>query len=504
MKTQRINNIRNDFYIFIKKTMKQLILSFTFIFSSFLVLAQETKIDTPITTKSQLVINGKTIQYTAHTGYIQYKNTEGKHTANMFHVSYIKQNEPNKKNRPVTFVFNGGPGSSSVWLHMGAIGPRRIKMAADGNAIESPYAIIPNEYSWLDLTDLVFIDPVGSGFSRPVEGEKAEQFYGYDNDIKTVSEFIRLWTVQNNRWGSPKYIAGESYGTTRACGVTDYLMTEYGMYINGISLISAALDFQTLREFQNNDKPYIFNLPVYTYTAQFHKVFNDERNTDTLLVKKAETFAIQTYSVALLKGDLLSDEEAMKIAQELSYFTGISTETFLKHNLRIPSWMFRKLLLESRKQIIGRFDTRLTMPDPLQQRDFAAEDPSFTLINSAFATAFNEYVQTELQYTNELPFYTIGNVHPWKYGDGKYLNVTPQLRNSLYKNPYMKVWIANGKYDLATSYFGAEHAISQLNIPKELQKNIHWTYYNAGHMMYLLESELILLRKDAESFFKKD
>ena len=483
--------------------MKRFITALIIVCNSLLIIAQEQIAETPIETKSQVVIQGKTIQYTARTGYMQYKDSEGKHTANIFYVAYIKQNEPNIKKRPVTFVFNGGPGSSAVWLHMGALGPRRIQMAADGNAIESPYAIIPNEYSWLDLTDMVFIDPVGSGFSRPVEGEKAEQFYGYENDIKTVGEFIRLWTVQNKRWGSPKYIAGESYGTTRACGVTDYLMSEHGMYINGVSLISAALDFQTLREFPNNDAPYIFNLPVYTYTAQFHQVFNDSRNTDTLLVQNAETFAIQTYSVALLQGDRLSQEEKVAIAKKLSYFTGIPTETFLTHNLRIPSWMFRKLLLESRGLLVGRFDTRLTMPDPLQHRDYASEDPSFTLINSAFATAFNEYVQTELQYTNELPFYVIGNVHPWKYGDGKYLNVTPQLRNSLYKNPYMNIWVANGKYDLATSYFGAEHAISQMNITQELRKNIHFTYYEAGHMMYLLESELKAFRKDAELFFSK-
>ena len=456
-----------------------------------------------VVTTNRVSIQGKTISYTATTGYLKVTNDEGKHIGNMFHVSYVKQNVTDYKNRPVTFVFNGGPGSSSVWLHMGVMGPYRIQMAADGNAEKAPFRLVQNNYSWLDLTDLVFIDPIGSGFSRPAQDEKADQFYGYENDIVSVSEFIRLWVVQNKRWGSPKYIAGESYGTTRACGVADRLTNEYGMFINGLSLISAALNFQTLREFTDNDFPFIFNLPVYTLTAQYHKVFDEQKNNDADLVKRAETFALEEYSVALLKGGLLEDDEKLNIAHKLSYFTGIPAEVYLTHNLRIPSWMFRKMLLESEGKIVGRFDSRLAMPDPLPNRDFASKDPSYTQIHGAFATGFNEYVQGRLQYANELPFYVIGNVRPWKFGDGKYLNVTPQLRKTMFVNPHMKVWVANGLYDLATSYFGAEYAVNHMNLPAELQKNIWFTYYDAGHMMYLLESELRAFRKDSESFFSR-
>ena len=455
------------------------------------------------TQKAQTTIKGKKIEYTATAGYFQLENKKGKHIADMFHVSYIQNSDSNKETRPVTFVFNGGPGSASVWLHMGALGPKRIQMKEDGNAEPAPYSIITNEYSWLDLTDLVFIDPVGSGFSKAKDGEDAKQFYGYENDIESVGDFIRLWLVKNNRWGSPKYIAGESYGTTRACGVAHYILDTYGLHINGISLISPALNFETLREYSDNDFPHIFNLPVYTKTAQYHKALTDKRNTDTTLVSQAEKFALETYSVALLKGDLLSTKEQYAIAEELAFYTGISAETYLQHNLRIPSWKFRKLLLASDKKLIGRFDTRLTMPDPLLNRDYASEDPSFTQINGAFATAFNTYIQNDLQYTNTLPFYTIGNVHPWKYGDGKYLNVTEELRNTLYNNPHMTIWLANGTYDLATSYFGAEYAINHMNLNSELKDNIYFTYYNAGHMMYLVQSELIQLKKDAVKFYMK-
>jgi len=455
-----------------------------------------------VTTKSSVQVGGKTINYTATTGYMPIKGADDKHVGNMFFVAYIKDGETNTKQRPVTYVFNGGPGSASVWLHIGALGPKRLKMAEDGNAIPAPYKLVNNDQTWLDLTDLVFIDPIGTGFSKAVEGEKAGQFYGFKNDISSVSQFIRLWTVKNERWGSPKYLAGESYGTTRACGVADYLMEEYGMYLNGITLISSALDFQTLRENEGNDLPYITNLPVYTATSQYHNVLSDKANVDTSIVSKAEQFAINRYSVALLKGDLLSIKEKSGIAQELSYYTGISVDEFLKNNLRIPTWKYRKLVLDKSDLLVGRYDSRMTMSDPSKGRDYATEDPSFTQISGAFATAFNEYVQAELDYTNESTFHVIGNVRPWKFEDDKYLTVAPHLRNAMFVNPHMKVWLANGKYDLATSYFGTEYTINHLNLTPELSKNLSFTYYNAGHMMYLLESELVQLKKDAVEFYK--
>lgn len=454
-----------------------------------------------VSSQSSVVIQGKTISYTATTGYMNVENKEGKHKADMFYVAYIKQGEPTIKNRPITFVFNGGPGAASVWLHLGALGPKRVKMSADGNAEKPPYTLISNEYSWLDMTDLVFIDPVGTGFSKPAEGEKAEQFYGFDNDIAWVSDFIRQWISDNNRWGSPKYVAGESYGTTRACGVVDYLMEEYNMYFNGISLISCALDFQTLREFENNDLPMICNLPVYTHAALYHKRITTSGVSEEEFIQQAETFALNEYATALLKGDKLTDAEKQAIAKALEKYSGISADIYLQHNLRLPSYKFRKYLLDNNDKLIGRYDARLTMHDPLNNRDYAADDPSYTEISGALGTAFNEYVRTDLKYKNNLPFYVIGNVYPWKFADGKYLNVYNQLRSALFTNPHMNVWIANGVYDLATSYFGTQYFVNHLNLPQELKNNISMTYYKGGHMMYFIESELKKLKEDARKLY---
>ncbi len=447
-------------------------------------------------------IGGKSVAYKATTGYLQVQDKEGVHKANMFYVSYIKQGETNLKTRPITFVFNGGPGAASVWLHMGALGPKRIAMTVDGNAQKPPYSIVNNEYSWLDITDLVFIDPVGTGFSKPAEGEKADQFYGFENDVKWVSDFIRQWTSDNNRWGSPKYLAGESYGTTRACGVVEYLMEEYSMYFNGISLISCALDFQTLREFENNDMPFICNLPVYTYAALYHNKLKPAQSQDKDLIAKVEAFALNEYALALLQGDKLTSAQKQSIANSLELYTGISADIYLQHNLRLPSHKFRKYLLDSDDKIIGRYDVRLLMDDPINNRDYAGDDPSYTQISGAFGTAFNEYVRTDLQYKNNLPFYVIGNVQPWKFSDGKYLNVTSELRQAMYTNPYMKVWMANGLYDLATSYFGTQYFVNHMNLSPELQKNISMTYYKGGHMMYFVESELKQLKEDAVKLYQ--
>ncbi len=447
-------------------------------------------------------IGGKSIPYKSTTGYLQVQDKEGVHKANMFYAAYIKQGESNMKNRPITFVFNGGPGAASVWLHMGALGPKRIAMSADGNAQKPPYSIVNNEYSWLDITDLVFIDPVGTGFSKPAEGEKADQFYGFENDVKWVSDFIRQWTSENNRWGSPKYLAGESYGTTRACGVVEYLMDEYSMYFNGISLISCALDFQTLREFENNDMPFICNLPVYTYAALYHNKLKAEQTQDKDLIAKVEAFALNEYALALLQGDKLSDVNKVLIAKTLELYTGVSYEIYLENNLRMPSYKFRKYLLDDTDKIIGRYDVRLLMDDPINNRDYAGDDPSYTQISGAFGTAFNEYVRTDLQYKNNLPFYVIGNVQPWKFSDGKYLNVTSELRHAMFTNPHMKVWMANGLYDLATSYFGTQYFVNHLNLSPELQKNISMTYYKGGHMMYFVESELKQLKVDAVQLYQ--
>lgn len=458
-----------------------------------------------VKTNGHVSIKGKTINYEANTGFMQLKDKDGKAKANMFFIAYTKSDVSDVRKRPVTFVFNGGPGSSSAWLHMGAIGPKKVATTEYGKAEVPPrtYALEDNENCWLDITDLVFIDPVGCGFSKPIGEEKADQFYGYENDIKTVGDFINQWTNQNKRWGSPKYLAGESYGTTRACGVVDYMTDTYQMYFNGISLISCALDFETLREYETNTLlPYICNLPVYAELAIYHEIITPNTSTDEF-IEDVEEFAMNEYAIALMKGDLLSINEKYALAKKMESLIGINADIILDHDLKISTSQFRKLLLDKQNLIIGRYDGRLTMLDPANGRDYAFDDPSYTEIAGAVSAAFNDYVRNELNYPIDDRFYLIGDVRPWKYGDGKYLNVTPQLRYSMFVNPNMEILVANGRYDLATSYFGTSYAINHMNLPTQLRNKITFTYYDGGHMMYLVPSELKKLKDDVAKMYER-
>lgn len=455
----------------------------------------------PTITNHSITIGNKIIEYTATTGYLELLDEQGKHKANVFYISYMKKDET--PNRPITFCFNGGPGSSSLWLHIGALGPRRILMTDEGNATPPPYQMVDNEYTWLEKTDLVFIDPVGTGFSRPIDGEKADQFYGYEKDIKAVGEFIRLFVNKNNRWGSKKYLAGESYGTTRASGLSKYLQEEHGMYLNGVILISCALNFETLREFHGNDLPYICNLPVYAAVAQYHNLLKGTNGkSPEKAISEAETFAMNDYALALLQGDNLDLEKKYALAKQMSELIGISTDYIYESNLRIPTYRFRKALLQDDNMNIGRFDARLKILDDDPIRSYGVNDASFTQIKGAFGTCINNYVRNELKYQNDLPYKIIGSVRPWEYADGKYLDVTSDLKQAMTINPNLKIWVASGYYDLATSYFGTNYAISHMNLPEFLKQNITTTYYEAGHMMYLHKESLIKLKKDADNFFE--
>ncbi|MFQ3579171.1 MAG: peptidase S10 [Bacteroidales bacterium] len=460
-------------------------------------------VNPPVTTQGTVIISQKSIPYTTRTGYLQLIDEEKKVTANVFYTAYFKSDEKEISKRPITFCFNGGPGSSSLWLHIGMMGPKRIEMTDSGYATAPPYKMISNEYSWLDLTDMVFIDPVGTGFSHPINKDDASKFYGYKNDIKAAGEFIRQFCVKNNRWGSPKFIAGESYGTTRAAGLAHFLSEEYGMYLNGVILIAAALDFQTLRESYDNDLPHIANLPVFAASAFYHKRSNyDKSLTLQQFLKQAEDFAVNEYSVALLKGNTLSIDEKQRIAGRLSYFTSLPNEYILNNNLRIYSGRFRKELLISSGKVIGRFDSRMIIKDMDIENDYPAQDPSFVFIKGAFGTCINTYFINDLKFTEDLPYKIIGNVHPWLFESNKYLNVMNELANAMEINPFMKIWIANGYFDLATSYFGTQYSINHLNLPTELLNNISMTYYQAGHMMYLHKPSLIKIKTDAALYYK--
>ncbi|MDE3236544.1 MAG: peptidase S10 [Bacteroidota bacterium] len=454
-------------------------------------------------TKHQIKLNGQVINYTATAGYMPVKNENDSVKAKLFFVAYTKDGESDPSKRPILFAYNGGPGSASLWLHMGALGPKRVVMNDDGSSTQPPYSYVDNEYSWLDKTDIVFIDPMLTGYTRPVGKNDKNEFTGYENDLHLVGDFIRLYTTRYERWSSPKFIGGESYGTTRSAGLAGYLQNRYGFYLNGVILISAILDFGADITDRGNDRPFPLLLPTFSATAWYHHKVPQYKDLHSLL-KDVESFSINEYASALLKGDQLSDDEKNKIAERLHSFTGLSTTYLLQTNLRLYVGRFNKELLRSEGKTVGRLDTRFTGYDYDEAGDEFDYDPSYDkTIYGVYAMAANDYIRRTLKYENDLPYEVLtGRPRPWPLSSDKYLNVAETLRDAMTKNPFLKVWIANGFYDMATPYFATRNVVDHMFLKKELKKNITLTYYEAGHMMYIHKPSLIQLKKDFDQFIQ--
>ncbi|HQU36699.1 MAG TPA: hypothetical protein PLR65_08935 [Anaerolineales bacterium] len=470
-------------------------------------------VDNLVTSKHSVKIGGKTIKYTVTTGTMvmkeetadREKEAEGeKPRAQVFFVAYTKDGVGDTAKRPLTFSFNGGPGSSSVWLHLGVLGPRRVLLKDDGDLPKPPYQLKDNEYSILDETDLVFIDPMNTGYTRPVEGVAPKQWHGFKKDIELVGDFIRLYTTRYNRWLSPKFLIGESYGTTRASGLSGYLQERHGMYLNGLMLISVVLDFATIDFNLNNDLPFIMFLPGYTATAWYHDALKPHRPLQDWL-KEAEEFALGEYAQALLKGDSLTKEERAEIVKRLSYFTGISEQFIERSNLRINDQHYFKELLRERGLTVGRLDSRLIGRDRLGVTEHAEYDPLLTNIMGPYTAAFYDYIRRELKFESDLPYEILsGFVHPWSYKEfeNAYVNVGETLRAAMTYNPYLKVYVANGYYDLGTPYFATEYTFNHLGLDESLRGNVTMGYYEAGHMMYIHIPSLKQMKKDLVAFIK--
>ncbi len=461
--------------------------------------------ETSESTRHTVVIAGEEIAYTATVGTIKLLG-EDEQTAKamIFFVAYTRDDVPDRAARPITFSFNGGPGSSSVWLHLGLLGPRRVLMDDQGNPPPPPYRLVNNDHSLLDLTDLVFIDPVSTGFSRTVPGEKAEQFHGYEQDLESVGEFIRLYVSRHGRWGSPKFLIGESYGTTRAAGLAAHLQTRYGMYLNGVMLISTILAFQTALFTPGNDLPYLLYLPTYTATAWYHRRLPAPYQADLLrALEAAEAFAMKDYALALMKGAALTSDERADIAARLAALTGLSEQYVEQTNLRIEIHRFVKELLRDERRTVGRLDSRLLGID----RDAAGErpdfDPSMAAILGPYAGTLNDYVRTELGFESDLAYEILTpKVHPWRFEkhQNEFLNVGESLRQAMSQNPYLKVFVGNGYYDLATPYLATEYTFNHLELDPSLHGNITMGYYEAGHMMYIHLPSLQALKQDLAAF----
>ena len=466
------------------------------------------------TTQHSVTIGQQEIHYTVTAGTIVLKEEQEKDSksdgekakASVFFVAYMLDDVGDTAKRPITFSFNGGPGSSSVWLHLGVLGPRRVETDQQGNLLQPPYQLVENQYSILDQTDLVFIDPISTGFSRVVQGEEAKQFHGFRKDIESIGDFIRLYTTRYQRWTSPKFLIGESYGTTRAAGLSGYLQERHGLYLNGIMLISSVLDFQTIRFMNGNDLPYILYLPSFTATAWYYNLLDEELQADLYqTLREVEEFAVGEYTVALMKGTDLLEDERQEVIRKLTRYTGLPIDYIGRTDLRVNIMRFCKELLRNQGKTVGRFDSRFTGLD----RDSVGErfeyDPSYTNILGPYTATLNDYLRSQLEFESDLAYEILTDrVHPWNYDthQNQYVNVTDTLRKAMTTNPYLKVFVASGYYDLATPYMATRYTFNHLGLDKSLQQNVSMSFYEAGHMMYVHQQSLIQLKEDLEGFIQ--
>jgi carboxypeptidase C (cathepsin A) len=475
--------------------------------------------DNLVVTQHRVRIGGKEIKYTVTAGTIvmkeepadREKEWEGeKPRAQIFFIAYTKDSsgaQSAKKTstpaeRPLTFSFNGGPGSSSVWLHLGVLGPRRVVLTDEGELPPPPFRLTDNQYSLLDETDLVFIDPVSTGYSRAADGQKPKEWHEFRKDIESVGDFIRLYTTRYNRWLSPKFLIGESYGTTRAAGLSGYLQERHGLYLNGLMLISVVLDFSTIRFTTHNELPFILFLPGYAATAWYHKKAGEGQSLEKF-VKEAEAFASGAYASALMKGDLVPAQERIQIVQELARFTGLSTDFIEGTNLRIVDRHFFKELLRDSGRTVSRLDSRFLGVDRLGVTETPEYDPLLTNVLGPYTAGFYDLVRSEFKFESDLRYEILNEkVWPWSYSENQYLNVAETMRKAMTYNPHLKVFVANGYYDLGTPYFATEYTFNHLGLNRSLHKNVSMEYYEAGHMMYIHMPSLKKMKADLAAFIK--
>jgi carboxypeptidase C (cathepsin A) len=459
----------------------------------------------PVVTKHELRVGSRTLRYTVTTGVMPLRNpATGETEARIFYMAYTLDGAGDRSQRPLMFSFNGGPGSSSVWLHLGALGPKRTRMLEDGAMPPPPYQLVDNEQTWLDFTDLVFIDPVGTGYSRAARPELASRYFGLQGDIQSVGEFIRLYLARNERWTSPLFLVGESYGTTRASGLSGYLV-DRGIAFNGILLISTIMNFQTSRFTRGNDLPYVLFLPTYTAIAWYHKKLPADLQSDLRkTLDEVERWAAGEYTVALAKGDRLSTAERQEVIDRLNRYTGLDKKFIDNSDLRIEIQRFDKELLRDEKRTVGRLDGRFKGIDALAVTDTPDFDPSMAAIRPPYTATFNDYVRRELGFKSDLEYFILGGgIGRWDFGaDNSYADTSEALRSAFSKNPYMKLFVASGYYDLATPYFATQYTLRHMGLDPSLQPGVTTTYYEAGHMMYIDTRELARLKADAAAFVR--
>jgi carboxypeptidase C (cathepsin A) len=456
-------------------------------------------------TRHSGTFGGAKVAYTATARETYLKAEDGTPKASIYSTAYVK--DGGDATRPVTFLFNGGPGSGSLWLHMGAFGPKRVAIPSNGTDDGAPpYPIRENPDSLLDVTDIVFIDPVGTGFSRALGKTEAKTYWGVTADAKSVAEFIRIWLSENGRWNSPKFLGGESYGTTRSAAVANELEGGYNdVSLNGIILISTVLDFGAQAEVQGNEMQYVVNLPTMATTAWFHDKVANKPADVAMFAAEARAFAGGPYLAALTKGNALMGDERAGIRTQLARFTGLSEAFLERADLRVTNGRFYKELLRDRNRTVGRLDSRYTGTDFDTAGETPDNDPSFYGIDGGYTAAFNAYARGELGFKPDRQYVTIGGVSDWDWklkgqGDSDfYFNVAPYIGRTLRENSGSRVFVAAGWYDFATPFYGAEYSLSRTGIPAD---RVQFHYYDAGHMMYVNDADRAKLSRDIRAFIR--
>ncbi len=451
--------------------------------------------------------DGQTLRYTATAGTILLRDPKDAATAEVFYVSFIADGQDPKQPRPVTFAFNGGPGSSAVWLQLGILGPRRVDFVDAVAPPPPPYRVVDQPGSLLATTDLVFIDPIGTGFSRPIGDAKPESFQGLTQDVRAVAEFIRLWVAKSGRWNAAKFLAGESYGTTRASALVNALQDD-GMVFNGVILVSSILDFSTARFEPGNDLPYVLYLPTYAAIAVYHGAIPAPTAGLPAFLAEVRRFALEDYQQALAQGAALAPERRAKIRGQLAAYTGLSEAYIESSDLRVPIHRFTKELKRSQGQTVGRLDARYLGYDADSAGESPSSDPSYSAIMGPYTAAMNHYLRHELEYVDDHRYeiLSIAVNQRWDWdqpGRAGYVNVAEDLARAMRSNPHLHVFIANGYYDLATPFFATEYTVDHLRIPAALRSQIELSYYDAGHMMYLHADSLRGLSESLTSFCRR-
>ncbi|HVZ47701.1 MAG TPA: hypothetical protein VG916_02880 [Gemmatimonadaceae bacterium] len=456
------------------------------------------------TTKHTITIGGRQIAYTANTGTMVLHDADGKPRATVFYISYTKDDAPTGT-RPVTFFYNGGPGSASIWLDMGIMSPRAPEMGPNGTEPAPPYTIVDNQNSPLDVTDLVQVDAMMTGYSRPGPGVRASDYTGDRNDISMFAEFVRDYLDKYKRWDSPKYLFGESYGTFRSAGLASALQDDEGIELNGIMLLGTVLDMQYITQGPTNDIGWATYLPTYTATAWYHKKLPTDLQSVPLaqVVQQARDYAFGDYLTTLARGNKLSAAERAAAAAKLARFTGLSADFLQKSNLRVSAGVYRTELLRDQRKTVGRYDSRMIGLNGNAASQFQDYDPSDEAPSGAFMSAFMRYLHDDLDYTTTLQYYRGGHTGAWAYstgGRGGYPSESEPLRLAMAKNPYLKVMVGAGYYDMATPFANAEYTFDHLGYDQTYKDRVSFKYYESGHMAYLNQASAKQLKADIAAF----